>query len=221
MSERPEIPDPQHDRHVAFPDEPASPPPDSWWAPTPPAPAPPPRPMPAPQYRPPQATRRRPSAWGTIVLLVLLGGFMSQGHDGQMGMSGGMGPDGSYVEQAGPSRVALVEEAPAPRDALVPADSPLYAIPQGTLWFRLEVVGGDPRAAVEVATDHGYGMGLSEVALPYAGRLSRDDPGDTLSIDVHGAYGQKQVQCRVYLGNDLVALGTGEGTATCEVPAWR
>jgi hypothetical protein len=83
------------------------------------------------------------------------------------------------------------------------------------------VVGNDPRGTVEVIGSHGSWVNAGEVALPYAVRLTRNNPDETLTITVNGAYGQRQVQCRVYLDDALVAIGTGEGTATCEVPGWR
>lgn len=213
MDARPEIPDPEHDRHVAFPDEPPSSLPQSWWEPTPPALLP----IPRPWERQPQPRRRRGNAWAGIVLLLLLGGFVSQGHGTTSGGSGGSG----YVDAPAPGSVELVQQPTAPTGELEPDDARLYSIPQGTVWFRLEVVGNDPRAAVEVTTDRGYDLNAGGFDLPYAGRLTRNNPEDALTVTVRGSYGQKQVQCRVYVGDALVAIGTGDGTATCEVPAWR
>lgn len=219
MDARPEIPDPQHDRHVAFPDEPVSPPPDSWWEPTPPRPYPPA--PPAPPMRQKRASRgRRAGAGWAIVAILISGGLMSHG-DGETGMSNGPDEQGIFAEQQGSSSVKL-DPSPAPSDGrLAPAESPLFAIPSGTLWFQLEVVGNDPRGTIDVTASSGSQATSGEVALPYAARLTRDNPDDSVSVTVHGAYGQRQVQCRVYVGKDLVAIGTGEGSATCDVPAWR
>jgi hypothetical protein len=140
-------------------------------------------------------------------------------HDHESGASGGIGHGSAYGESF--PGIDLAQAPTAPTGELQPAGTPLHDIPEGTLWFRLEVVGNDPRAAVEVTTDHGYGLDAGELDLPYAGRLARNNPEDALTVTVRGSYGQKQVQCRVYVGDALVAIGTGDGTATCEVPAWR
>ncbi|HET8594768.1 MAG TPA: hypothetical protein VFM07_05930 [Intrasporangium sp.] len=218
MDTRPEIPDPQHDEHVAFPDEAASRPPESWWEPAPP-PVPPRPPVPGPASG--MARRRRRSAgWWAVVAVFLFGSAMT-GHTGDLFAHGGIGSGSAGGEAPAPSNIELVEQPVAPSGELVPTDVPLYAIPMGTLWFRLEVVGNDPRGTIGVSAGSGSSVETGEVPLPYAARLTRDNPEDTLSIMVRGAYGQRQVQCRVYLDDALVAIGTGAGTATCEVPAWR
>lgn len=223
MDARPEIPDPQHDRHVAFSDDAPEPPPESWWAPTP-APTPPPTssaPPAAPAPRAP-AARRRSISWWVLIGLFLLGGVMSSGSGTESGTGGTVDgiAHGEAYGQSSPG-LDLGDLAVAPAAGLLPEDAALYPIPPGTIWFRLEVVGNEPRGTVLVTDDAGSSVNAGEVALPYSARLTRNDPQVPLTVTVHGAYGQQQVQCRVYLSDALVAIGTGAGTTTCEVPAWR
>lgn len=222
MDARPEIPDPQHDRHVAFSDDAPEPLPESWWAP---APAPAPSPVRGAQGSRFAPQRRRRVGWWAVVAVFLFGSAMS-GHSGELFGHGGTGHGGiAYGSAEGegpaPSSIELVAEPVAPSGAVDPVDAALYPIPPGTLWFRLEVVGNDPRGTVDVMASSGSTVSAGEVALPYAARLTRNDPDDPLTVTVHGAYGQQQVQCRVYLADALVAIGTGPGTATCEVPGGR
>ncbi|MGN6751633.1 MAG: hypothetical protein ACTHJJ_03675 [Intrasporangium sp.] len=215
MDARPEIPDPQHDRHVAFPEERPEPLPAGWWAPTP-SPPRPPRPAPA---APSGAgrTSRRSTGWWFLLAALLLGGFMSQA-DSDGGPFYGR-PEVSQVEQSG--AVHLTPDHVGFNAELLPEDAPLFRIPSGTTTFRLEVVGTDPRAGLEVGTQYGTPQGARTVSLPFWGELTRDNADDVLSVTVTSAYAYRQVQCRVYLGPDLVAIGTGQDRATCEVPTWR
>ena len=208
-----EQPDPQHDRHVAFPGGPATPPPESWWTPLPPPPPPPPQAVrsAAPRRRP-----RKGAAWWAVVAVFVFGALLSNG--GESVSSSGSG--GSYADAPAPAGVDLVQEPTAAGGDLEPADAALYGIPRGTLWFRLEVAGADSGATVDVMSASGAHLRTEELGLPYAGRLSRVNPDDGLTVRVYRTHGQKPVQCRVYL-DDLVAIGTGPGTATCEVPASR
>ncbi|MGN6751632.1 MAG: hypothetical protein ACTHJJ_03670 [Intrasporangium sp.] len=215
MDARPEIPDPDpdHDRYVAFPDEAATPPPESWWGPAPPPlPAPPSAPV---QCAPPSGRRR--ARWAVIGVILLLS-MMSTHHSGSGG-AGGIGHGSAYGESS--PGIDLEPSLTAPTGRLQPADTPLDEIPEGTMSFRLEVVGQDPRATVGVTTDDGYGLDTGEVALPYGASLTRNNPHNSLAVTVQSADGQAELQCRVYLDEALVSIGTGDGTATCEVPRTR
>jgi hypothetical protein len=128
-------------------------------------------------------------------------------------------PDTSVVEQSG--AVHLTPEHVGFNAELLPGDAPLFSIPSGTTSFRLEVVGTDSRAGLEVGTENGGPQDATTVTLPFSGELTRDHADDVLSVTVTSAYAHRQVQCRVYLGPDLVAIGTGTDRATCEVPGWR
>jgi hypothetical protein len=163
--------------------------------------------------------QRRHVGWSVLLALFLFGSLMSRGVGTETNSFAGLG-HGDASGQSSPG-LDLTELPAAPKGTLESADASLYPIAPGTLWFRLEVAGNDPRGTLEVTGSHGSWMNAGEVALPYAARLTRNNPDETLTIMVNGAYGQRQVQCRVYLDDALVAIDTGVGTATCEVPGWR
>jgi hypothetical protein len=98
-----------------------------------------------------------------------------------------------------------------------PTDLPKFAVPPGTTTFRIEVVGADPRASLTIVGGN-QDLPTDEVELPFAAQLTMPPTTELQWITVHGAYGQREIQCRVYVGEDLVAMDTGEGVAECAVP---
>lgn len=215
MDERPEVPDPQHDRHVAFPNEAATPPPESWWTPNPPPPPPPPvvwRTS-APRRRP-----RRSAAWWAVVAVFLFGGLLSRG--GESSGSSGFG-GGTWAEAPGPGSVSLVAEGSAPSGAIEAVQPTLYGIPPGSSTFRVEVVGVESSAGIDITSEYGGPLLTNTEKLPYAGRLTRSNPDEAVTVSILSTHSDRTVQCRVYLDDQLVAFSTGDGNATCEVPASR
>jgi hypothetical protein len=159
-------------------------------------------------------------AWWAIAGLFLLVVFMSQGHSTEVGPSADRPPGSSIVEPGG--RVDLVATPTTLSDSsFAPEDAPLFAVPPGTTSFRLEVVGADARGSIDVASDYSGLQVVTQEQLPYAGLLTRANADEALSVTVHSAYVARKIQCRVFLGDSLVAIGTGTDAATCEVPSVR
>lgn len=149
---------------------------------------------------------------------LVLGGLVSPGHR-DMGMSGGMGDGTSVAQQAEAGHVELTPDPKAPSSSLVADDAAVSLAPPGTTHFRLEVVGGDPKATIEVTTAQGATAVEPDRPLPRAWQLTRSDPADELTVTVSDGSVRGQVQCRVYVGSDLVAVATGNGRVSCTVPA--
>jgi hypothetical protein len=54
--------------------------------------------------------------------------------------------------------------------------------------------------------------------MPFAVEVHTDEPGTLQWVVARGAHGQADIQCRVYVGEDLVAISTGQGMAECAIP---
>jgi hypothetical protein len=208
MDGQPELPDPQRDRHVAFPED-GHPPtlPESAWAPLPP-----PQQVPRPQPAPPRTSRT--VGWWAVGA-VLLFGFAMSGNEASE-PHGPFGDEGSYGAPVPPVEItSLPAEGLAP---VQPTDLPKFVVPPGTTTFRVEVVGADPRASLTIVGSNQQ-VPTDEVELPFAAALTLPPTTNLQWITVHGAFGQREIQCRVYVGEDLVAIDTGQGVAECAVPA--
>ena len=141
--------------------------------------------------------------------------------DGMTGERYGAMPMGRAF---GAGYVDLTEIHGAQVAAVSPTDLPTHAVPPGTKQFRLEVVGDDPRAAITVdgqgrgeAPGQGPGLQEPDVALPYSGLVTFDEPPEMLMVGVAGADSQHTVQCRLYVDDELVAIQTGDGAAACVI----
>jgi len=205
MTTRPAAPDPQQDRHVAFPgDAPARGLPPTAWAQDPRTRLSGPR------------QRRRNGGWWVLAAFFALPMLGSAMHSNGM-TSHGFGGMGMEQVQGGGS-IDLTELHGTQVADVSPTDLPTHAVPPGTTQFRLEVVGGDPRATITVdgqGPGHGAGLHPRDVTLPYSGLVTFDVPPEMLMVGVAGSDGQGTVQCRLYADDELVAIQTGQGTAEC------
>lgn len=204
-----ETPDPRHDRHVAFPDEATEQLPESWWAPAPVrTPPPPARPPALPPTR--RASERRYGWWA--VGAVAMVGFLMSGHSVS---SGSFLDDTSFAEA---SQMPEITSLPA-EDLLPiqPTDVPTFGAPQGTTVYRLEVVGSEPAASLTVVADN-EGVPTDAVDLPFAAQISVRVPNSLEWVTVHASSGEHEIQCRLYAGEDLVAIDTGTGVVECSLP---
>jgi hypothetical protein len=208
MDDQFEMPDPQHDLHVAFPEDGPRPTlPETAWAPLPP---------PQQASRPPPAAPRtsRTLGWWAVGA-VLFFGFAMSGNQA-------MQPYGHFIDEGthgDPFQPVEITSLPAEGLAPVqPTDLPKFAVPPGTTTFRVEVVGADPRASLIIVGSN-HELPTDEMELPFAAELTMPPDTDLQWITVRGAFGQREIQCRVYVGEDLVAIGTGQGVAECTVPA--
>ncbi len=207
MTTRPAAPDPQNDRHVAFPgDPPAGGLPPTAWAPDPGTRVPGPRP------------RRSSAGWWVVAAFFALPVVGSAMHSD--GMTSDRFAQMPMNQDRGAAYVDLTEIHGAKVSGVSPTDLPTHAVPPGTKQFRLEVVGGDPRATITVDSQgpgHGAGTQAPDVTLPYSGLVTFDEPPETLMVGVAGADGQYTVQCRLYADDELVAIQSGDGGTECVI----
>lgn len=202
-----ETPDPRHDRHVAFPDETTERLPESWWAPAPP-PAPPP--SPPPLALPRGRTSGRRNGWWAVGAVAMVGFLMS-------GQSVG---SGSFAGGAVGEPIPAVEISSLPAEQLAPVqptDVQTFVAPPGTTVYRLEVVGTDPGASLIVVAGS-HDLPTDSIVVPFAAELTVPQPGDLDWITVHSSSGRHQIQCRLYAGENLIAIDTGQGIAECVPP---
>ena len=211
MTTRPAAPDPQRDRHVAFPDEAPAPglPPTAW--------APDPRtrvPGPPPSHRGPRRRRSNAGWWvvAAFFALPILGsavdstGLPSDEFGSHQPAEHWQGPSDLEVRMLEGRVVAGVEPL-----------GPTYAVPSGTTAFRVEVAGADARGSLQVIganTD----VPVEEHALPFAVEVDTDAAEAFQWVSAHSAYPDRVIQCRIYAGDDLVAIATGHGVAECVLP---
>lgn len=186
---RPALPDPQQDRHVAFPEltpptsSTAQPaplpglPPDAWARHEPktgPRPAPPTTPsiLTTPPTRPAHRAGRRRPAWlpyAATVGVFLVMSNVSTSHDDPSPY-----PDGGYSEQQwggpqdpwgnlppDPAQVGWISSAADPSSVKppIPADTPVSPVPAGVSVLRVEVTAPSPE---DVLTRISNGAGLYE-----------------------------------------------------------
>jgi hypothetical protein len=98
-----------------------------------------------------------------------------------------------------------------------PTDVQTFGAPQGTTVYRLEVVGADPGASLIVVADT-RDLPTDSIVVPFAAELTVPQPGSLDWITVHSSSGRHQIQCRLYAGEDLIAIDTGQGIAECVPP---
>ena len=207
MTTRPAAPDPQQDRHVAFPgDAPARGLPPTAWAPDPRTRLSGPR------------QRRRNGGWWVLAAFFALPMLGSAMHSN--GMTSDRFAQLPMDQARGAAYVDLTELHGAQVSGVSPTDLPTHAVPPGTKQFRLEVVGGEPRATITV-DGHGPGNGAGtqapDVTLPYSGLVTFDEPPEMLMVVVAGADSQGTVQCRLYADDELVAIQSGHGGTECVI----
>ncbi|MEO7448652.1 MAG: hypothetical protein ABI336_10310 [Humibacillus sp.] len=175
--------------------------------------------MPGPERR-----RQTWLPWAAVVgVLVVLGGT-TVGHDEAVSVSGG---SGTYVQPmdppanvSGDGYVVRVSDpqvaAPLPQDTALVERS----IPPATTMLRVEVSTSGPRSVqIDVATDNGVSDSSVDTA-PSALEV-HFSPSGTHQLDVSlsdmSGEGAEAVQCRIYLGHSLLAIGTGTGSASCTI----
>jgi hypothetical protein len=96
-------------------------------------------------------------------------------------------------------------------------DVPTNAVPPGTTTFRVEVAGADQRGSLQVVASNGD-FPIEERPLPFAVEVDTDDPEAFQWVVAHSADRDREIQCRIYAGEDLVAIETGHGVAECVLP---
>lgn len=241
---RPHLPDPQHDRHVSFPDDVSEslPPlrslPPEAWAPRggerpgtvesqgqPSAPgfltAPPPRPR----------VRRRSSNRGAgviaaLVVVPLFLGLLNGGAGGSSADDGGYSTEygadpawqGNYGDvPAGVTIMPVADEATVA--ALLPDTTTVQGVPADTTQVRIEVVAsaGDT-VNLEILGPDGLLETTLDEPLPLA-RIATSPVDESTTMHVHAktASSETELQCRVYAGTVLVALDTSRTFVTCSV----
>ena len=236
--ERPALPDPQQDRHVAFPEltpptsadaqPPPAPalPPDAWARHEPttgPAPTlPPPTILSTPPTRPAHRAGRRRPAWlpyAAIVGVFLVMSNVSTGHDDPS-----LYGDGGYPEQQwgvsqdpwadppDPSQVGWISSPADPSTVKppIPADTRVSPVPASESVLRVEVTAPTPE---DVLTQVSTGAGLYEetpASTPIVREVHTGPESRSLDVTVSSPTEStaSSLQCRVYAGETLVALDT-------------
>ncbi len=236
---RPHVPDPQQDRHVAFPDDrgatTAPPLPPEAWAPPAPseaAPAPrrytgsPGRPLPPPA--PPGVVTRanRMPRWLPFVIAVpVLFGVANHGTEVQVSSDDGvysMEADGSDVAMSDSVRTVTDTAAIAPRLVGSPTVTP-WSPTDTTL--RVEVVSDDATTGtseprdITISSESRQGvtgrLGISPLTLPAAYDVPVGRNLVRLEVTATASSAEGVIQCRIYSGPDLVAIETGSSAAVC------
>lgn len=234
MTTRPGAPDPQHDSHVAFPDDelahgpgPGLPP--TAWAPDPGTrlPAPPPwHPGPLPGPHPGPRRRRTNAAWwvvGAFFALPMLGSVMwSNGVTRDEMMGGGMPmvqhqPAQPWDGALDPQILGVRTLDGGSVEGMLP-DGPTYVVPPGTTTFRVEVAGVGPRGSLQVFGPSGD-FPVDETGIPFAVEVDATDASALQRVVAQSAYPDQDIQCRIYAGDNLVAVTTGSGLAECALPS--
>ena len=204
MTTRPAAPDPQQDRHVAFPDDaPARSLPPTAWAPDP-----------RTRIRGPRP-RRSNAGWWVVAAFFALPVVGSAMHSNGMTSDGfGWRQHPEHWQQATGLEVRLLEgRIPAGVEPLAPTN----AVPAGTTTVRVEVAGADPRGSLQVIGTNGE-LPVTEHSLPFAVEVDTSDAEAFPWVVVHSAYPDRQIQCRIYAADELVAIQTGHGVAECVLP---
>lgn len=226
---RPHLPDPQHDRHVSFPDDApddrspvGSLPPEAWA----PRPSVPPTTTPSlgrpsvpasvavPARRPGVRRRSRNRGAGLIVPLVVVPLFFGIVNGGASGS--GSADDGAYSVELGGVVVLPIADSSSIAGPL-PRDTQVHAVPPATTQLRVEVVtAGKDTAQVELIGSDGAYENSYEETLPF-GRIASHSGAQSASIDVlaTSSSGTAELQCRIYAGPVLVALSTSTSSVSC------
>ncbi|HEX5969322.1 MAG TPA: hypothetical protein VFY88_12660 [Intrasporangium sp.] len=208
MTTRPAAPDPQHDRHVAFPDDapPPSLPPTAW--------------APDPATRVSGPPRRRSNAGWWVVAAFFALPMLGNAMDRNAVMSDGSGGMGTGWRQAAEHGATDLEVRMLEGRVVAGVEplGPTYAVPSGTTTFRVEVAGADPRGSLQVIGANGD-VPVDEHALPFAVEVETDDAEAFQWVVARSAYPDRMIQCRIYAGEDLVAIETGHGVTECTLPS--
>jgi hypothetical protein len=167
--------------------------------------------------------RRSWVPWAAVVGVLVVMGNANSGRDVSVEVSS---DDGSYTQSVSPAGdgppgevVRVTDPQVAPPLA---ADTALVtsAITSATTMLRVEVSTASPRAVqLDVSTDTGL-FDSSVAAAPSAVEVHVSPTTRQLSLsvtDVSGEGLEAPLQCRIYVGHSLVAIGTGTGSAICDV----
>ncbi|WP_353356211.1 hypothetical protein [Intrasporangium sp. DVR] len=120
------------------------------------------------------------------------------------GSAGALSPDVSVVTDPG---------VPGVQRTGVSTSEP----PPGTTAYRVEVVGSEPGATLHLIGRHGD-TAIPESALPLVLDVRTHEPDSLELVQAFGVHFQDEIQCRVYVGEELVAIATGPGEAECALP---
>lgn len=221
---RPELPDPQQDRHVAFPELGPTPDPDPPRT-EPAAPAAPAEPAPA-------ARRRRP-AWlryaAVIGILIVMGQANGGGVDVTVDAGNGYAEQQWGVGRADP----WADDAPDPATAgwtstvqdpsiatePIPQDSPVSPVPLDPTVLRVEVVSATAQpVSLTISTSSGLHEESPEMT-PLVKEVHLGSGTRSVDVAVSRTSGTSDLlQCRVYAGAALVAIHTLDtGAVTCNL----
>jgi hypothetical protein len=241
--ERPALPDPQQDRHVAFPDltpstgSAAQPaplpglPPDAWarhkpnTGPTSTPPLPPAI-LSTPPTVPAHRTGRRRPAWlafAAIVGVFLVMGNVSPSNDEWTppfdgGHSeqrwGGSDPDEIYDAESEGWIESVVDLETRPP---LPRDTKVSPVPPDTEMLRIEVVAQtEEPVALQISTDNGLDDETPDGATPLVREVRTGTEMHEVDVTVTSTSGTDvPVQCRIYAGRTLVALSTSPVEVSC------
>jgi hypothetical protein len=160
-----------------------------------------------------------------LVLVPLLLGFCSNGSHDQYpytddGTSVGA-PMGEEMPMAGdePGSVYGVwVETSTDTTGVAPALSAspaTVAVPAGAPTLRVEVVGADSATLSVEAFAGGVSLGEEYGAVPFTEKVHLDQRPASLAVTATDLSGTAQLQCRIYAGDRLVAIGNGKKTVTC------
>ena len=130
--------------------------------------------------------------------------------------SGGMGTEWRQAAEHGATdlEVRMLEGRVV---AGVEPLGPTYAVPSGTTTFRVEVAGAGPRGSLQVIGTNGDPP-ANEHSLPFAVEVDTTDAEAFQWVVVHATHPDREIQCRIYAGDELVAIETGHGVAECVLP---
>jgi hypothetical protein len=243
--ERPALPDPQQDRHVAFPEltpptnSTAQPhpvpglPPDAWAGHEPrtgPTPAQPATPsiLTTPPTRPAHRTGRRRRAWlpfAAIVGVFVVMSNVSAGHEDPSPRSDdtrseqqwyGSDPDEIYEAYTEGWIESVVDLETKPP---LPRDTRISPVPPDTEMLRVEVVAQtEEPVTLQISTDNGLDDETPDGATPLVREVRTGTEMHEVDVTVTSTSGTDvPVQCRIYAGRTLVALSTSPVEVSCSV----
>jgi len=241
--ERPALPDPQQDRHVAFPEltpstsSTAQPvpvpglPPDAWagheprTGPTPARPASPSI-LTTPPTLPGHRRGRRRPAW--LPFAAIVGVFLVMGNVSTSGDEwtppfdggyseqqwGGSEPDQAYDPDAYGWIESVVDLETRPP---LPRDTRISPVPPDAEMLRVEVVAetAEP-VTLRISSDTGLGDETTDAATPLVREVRTGTEMHEVDVTVTSTSGTDvPVQCRIYAGRTLVALSTSPVEVSC------
>ena len=153
---------------------------------------------------------------GALVALALLGdGAFSLGPESMNDThmeSGPVEPWG-HGDLESPS-ISVTPLSGHPAGRVEETDAPIRPVPPGTTTYRVEVTGQETWGSVQVFATTGEAS-IGEVELPFALDVEVREPDSLQWLVAHSPDAPGDIQCRVYVGDTLVAIATGEGTVEC------